>query len=194
MHHIPGCLFGPDNIFLIQGNAFGCGGIDVRNRPSGDVVEQNRDGCGIGDGSEVAINAFLAGLVVIRSDAEDTRDACSGTRRGKLCDMTCVVSTRASDYFISANRFDNGIEEVELFVIRCRWRLARGPVDDKGIVAFSYQPLSKGLGAGKVDGAIRVEWRRHRRQQVSKAGIRTAQCRTHFLPPSNPRSIRHSAI
>ena len=74
----------PDDVGMLGQPERG-GGPQIDGGAAGDVVEADRRGGRVGDGDEVAEQAFLGGLVVVGRGAEDVVDArgctCAGFRR-----------------------------------------------------------------------------------------------------------------
>ncbi len=134
----------------------GCG-FEVGGGASGHVVEN--DGLvadGFGNGFEMAVLAFLRGLVVVGRGGEDGVD--SGARGDFFGFLDCVVRgvRRGSgdDGDASGGDFDGGVDHVEPFVVGERGRLAGGAAGNEKINAGLDLPRDQIAQGCVVDGAI----------------------------------------
>ena len=134
----------------------GCG-FEVGGGAAGNVVKD--DGLvadGFGDRFEMAVLAFLRGLVVVGRGGEDVVD--SGARGDLFRFLDGVVGgvgRRAGhDGDASGHDFDGGVDDVEPFVVGESGRLAGGAAGNQKINAGLDLPCDQIAQGCVVDGAI----------------------------------------
>jgi hypothetical protein len=133
------------------------GGFKVRGGAAGHVVENDRFVAdGLGDGFEMAVLAFLRGLVVVRRRGEDGADSGACGDLFRLLDRVVrrVRSRSGDDGDASGHNFDRGIDHVQPFVVGERGRLAGGAARNQKINARLDLPRNQIAQGCVVDRTI----------------------------------------
>src|SRR5579872_3543242 len=166
----------------------------IRSGASGDVVEDHRFVAdGFGDRLEMAILAFLRGLVVVRRGREDRVDARTlgeffgfgnGIVRG-------IGGCARHDRDASRGDFDGGVDDMQPFVVRESRSFAGGAAGNKEINAGFDLPGDEIAQGYVVDGAILMKGRyksgatstKLHRDKIARMGIEGKLCeRGHSFP------------
>ena len=139
--------------------------LDVDHAAAGDVVGDDREIGGTGNGLEVLDDRSLGRLVVVRRD--DERRMRAGLLRlpGELDRVRGRVRARAGDHAGAiADRLEGCADEGNALVLAEGRGLAGRAVDDDAVGAVVHEERAQLLVAVEVDAAVRVE-RRHGRGQ-----------------------------
>ena len=133
------------------------GGFEVRGGASGHVVKNDRlVAHGLGNGLEMAVLAFLRGLVVVRRRGEDGVDSGARGNFFRLLDRVVRrVGRRSGDDGHAPGRdFDGRVDYVQPLVVRERGRLAGGAAGNQKINAGLDLPRDQIAQGSVVDRTI----------------------------------------
>ena len=133
------------------------GWFDVDAGAAGNVVENDRQLDGRGDGLEMLVKAFLRGLVVIRADGKDAVCAELLEFESQLDDVRGVVSAGAGQHGNLAARFvDGDFHDAALLGMRERGAFAGGAAGDQEVDAAvdlaAHQPANRFFIERKIRG------------------------------------------
>ena len=151
---------------------------------AGNVVENDWLVDGFGDGAEMAILAFLRGLVVVGRSGEDRVHARprSDFFRFGHCFLRGVRGRAGHDGHASGGDFDGHVDHVQPFVVRERGRLAGGAARNQKVNSGFDLPCDQIAQSSFIHGAVGSK-RRHEGSTTSSElhGIR--------ITPSERRCI-----
>src|SRR5207248_2282841 len=143
--------------------------LDADPDAAGDVVEQDREVRGLGDGGVMGDQAALRRLAVVRRD--DQR-AVAPRRLGQPSELDGLLrrvrARPADDLALARRRLHHGAEQVALLLVgegRC---LAGGAGRHDGVGAVLQQPARELLRAVEVERVVVAERRDHRREDGSE--------------------------
>lgn len=148
--------------------------LDRHPRAPGDVVEHGGQAGRVGDGREVADEALLRGLVVVRRHHEQAvRAGGLGLPREFQGVLRVVGSGTGDDHGAVADRLDDRAQKLALLFVARRRRLAGRPVDDQAVVAPLVDQVGReARGAVVVDAAVGQERGDHGGQHPSERSVR----------------------
>ena len=156
LRHVAAGFFDADDVGNL-GEARQGRGFEIGGGASGHVVENDRlVADGFGDGLEMAVLAFLRGLVVVGRGGEDAVDAGARGDFFRLLDgVVRGVGGRAGhDGDASGDDFDGGVDDVQPFVVGERGSLAGGAAGNQEINAGLDLPRDQIAQGSVVDGAV----------------------------------------
>ena len=114
-------------------------GGDLAPGADGDVVDDDRQVGGVGDGPQVGLDAGLRRAVVVRAQREDPGDAELG-RLGREVHRVGACRRRSTRRRRGSSPRGDGLPQRQLLVVGQRRRLAGGAGDDQALVALLLQP------------------------------------------------------
>src|SRR5260221_1621935 len=148
------------------------GRFDVDAGAALNAIENDGQVDGGRDGFEVLEEAFLGGLVVVRSDGKNSIRAELLEFVGEGDDLGGVVSASAGENrHFALGYFESELDNTEMLGVGERGAFAGGPAGDEEVDARVNLALDESADGGFVEGAVGAEWGYERSAGAGKHGL-----------------------